>query len=223
VDAVIGERLALIPHGMPVDLMTALGDLVDAALVGAVLGPGNGRDAAATIGLPDGLDRHEAADRLRAAAAAVRAAAVCAAAVRGTGTGHGACNPSSPEEVGDPAPATGGEAGDYENDGLTVGRLGVVDGLLSMGIGGAEAVVTDVVKWLLAVFLPALDARGANNYLEWQLRLPDGERCEWLTVAICRPGGLTPHQLRVAAEAEVQRLRAELTNVRLRAGLEEAR
>jgi hypothetical protein len=228
---VIGERLVLIPHGMPLDLMTALGDLVDAALVGAVLGPGNGRDAPATIGLPEGMDRNEAADRLRAATAAVRADAVRAAPARlsGPGTGHRP-QPELPEEAGGPAPATGGEtgdceagdceagdceagdceagdceAGDYGCGGLTLGRLGVEDGLLSMGIGGAEAVVTDVVKWLLAVFLPALDAQGATNYLEWQLRVPDGEdgaAGEWFTVAVCRPGGRTPHQLRVAAEAE---------------------
>jgi hypothetical protein len=237
VEDVIGERLVLIPHGMPLDLMTALGDLVDAALVGAVLGPGNGRDAAATIGLPEELDRNEAADRLRAATAAIRAATVRAAPARvsGTGTGHGP-QPELPEEAGGPAPATGSEAGDYEGGdyeggdfgggGLTLGRLGVEDGLLSMGIGGAEAVVTDVVKWLLAVFLPALDAQEATNYLEWQLRVPDGEdgaAGEWFTVAVCRPGGRTPHQLRVAAEAEVQRLRTELTEARVRAELEQTR
>jgi hypothetical protein len=224
VEGVIGERLVLIPHGMPLDLMTALGDLVDAALDGAVLGPGNGRDAAATIGLPEGMDRNEAADRLRAATAAVRAA------VRVSGTGHGP-QPELPEEAGGPAPATGGEARDYEagddgGGGLTLGRLGVEDGLLSMGIGGAEAAVTDVVRWLLAVFLPALDAQEATNYLQWQLRVPDGEdgaAGEWFTVAVCRPGGRTPHQLRVAAETEVQRLRAELTDLRVRAGLEQAR
>lgn len=70
-----------------------------------------------------------------------------------------------------PPPATGGEAGYYGGGDVTVGRLGVVDGPLSMGFGGAEAAVTDVAKWLLAVFLPALDAQGATNYLEWQLRL----------------------------------------------------
>lgn len=71
---------------------------------------------------------------------------------------------------------------------------------------------------LAEICVSILENDAAPNYLEWPVRAPDGRR---YVVAACRSMGQTPHALRMKAEqerdaalAEVERLRAELAEVR---------
>jgi hypothetical protein len=71
---------------------------------------------------------------------------------------------------------------------------------------------------LADICVAMLSTADAPNYLETPVRTPDGHR---YAVAACRSVGQTPHALRMKAEkerdaalAEVERLRAELAEVR---------
>lgn len=68
-----GVPIARIPTGQSVDLFTAVGHLLDAALGGAMLAQGNGHDVAATVIARDGQTERQAVAALRRAAEALGA------------------------------------------------------------------------------------------------------------------------------------------------------
>ena len=176
--------IAQIPTGQPIDLFTAVGGLLDAALGGALLGPGDGLAVAGTVVLRDDLSIREAIGRLRTAAG------LLAEAMPQTPI------TDVPDEV---------EAG-------TVGPITAdPDGGLTFQAGGLGELGDEMMRTLLAAVIPAMDEAGAPNYLEVPAFDPEsGKRYALIFV---RPGGLTPHQLRQQAEAEVKQLRAQLAKL----------
>lgn len=177
--------LVQLPVGQPITLFSALGDLLDAALDGALLAPGSHGSVNAEVRLPDGMTAHEAADRLRHAAATVRGV----------------------EYVPQPV--------DEDEPELTTGHMRVDDdGGMSFGVGGPREVYEQAAVFLIDTFRPALDAHGAPNYLSFDAEDPRTRRDdipgtgEKYALIVCRPGGQTPHELR--REAEVERLRGLL-------------
>jgi hypothetical protein len=182
--------LVHLPAGQPIDLFSALGDLLAAALHGAMLAPGSHGSVNAEVRLPSGMNTREAADRLRHAAAAVRGV----------------------EYVPQPRP-------DDEPE-LTTGHMRLDDTGVSFGMGGPREVYEQAAINLIDAFRPALDRDDAPNYVQFEAEDPrtrdgglptTGER---YALIVCRPGGKTPHQLRREAEAEAERLRAAIERVR---------
>lgn len=177
--------LVQLPAGQSVDLFTAVGNLLDAALQGVMLHPGKGGESAAEVHLPDGMDCRRAAERLRRAAATIQ------------GTEY-VPEPRDDEELVDP---------------MTVNRMTAdEDGGVTVRIGCPMEVAQAAAKNLIAAFLPALDASGAVNYLSFDA--VDPETHQRYALIVCRPDGKTPHQLRKEAEAEVERLRALVDELR---------
>lgn len=86
----------------------------------------------------------------------------------------------------------------------------------------------DIAAGMVDAFDALIEQRGAENYVEWESTVTDpaGEQAildglpmkEWpahrrYTFIVVKPSGKTPHELRREAEAEVERLRAELATV----------
>lgn len=175
------KPVALIPSGQSLDLVAAVGNLLDAALGGAMLAPGNGRDVAGAVQRRDDQTERQAIARLRAAA-------------RRLGRAPVEVQPDDEPTEDDP---TSLAHVTRDNDGLM------------FSIGGASE---DMARMLLNAFIPALREMEAPNYLEFPATDPaTGDR---YAVIVVKPDGKTPHELRCAAEAEVERLRAELADAR---------
>jgi hypothetical protein len=91
---------------------------------------------------------------------------------------------------------------------LRLRKAEAVDGALHLSLidpTGASQVLAET-------FAGLLDKYKAENYVECQFIRPHDDQV--YTVTVQRPEGKTPHQLRQAAEAEVQRLREELAELR---------
>lgn len=89
---------------------------------------------------------------------------------------------------------------------------------MNMGPGGWSMTITQA-KGASAGFVAAakgmLDGHGADNYVEQEIFL--GETRERYLIIYVRPDGKTPHQLRRDAEAETEKLRAELAKAQRQA------
>lgn len=182
--------LVHLPAGQPIALFSALGDLLDAALQGAMLAPGTDPAVTAEVRAPDGMTAREAADQLRHAAAAVRGVEYL------------------PQPRSDDEPE------------LTTGHMRHDETGMSFDMGGPREVYEQAAVNLIDAFRPALDRDDAPNYVQFEAEDPrtrdgglptTGER---YALIVCRPGGKTPHQLRRDAEAEVERQRGAIERVR---------
>lgn len=130
--------LVQLPVGQPIDLFAAVGSLLDAAIVGVMMGPGMSPEVAAQVLLPEGLTPRDAAERLRQAAAQV------------DGTDYVPLD-HDPDDLD-----------------LTVGQVRKhEDGGISIGIGGPMDVAQRAAQATIDAFIPALDESGATNYLEF--------------------------------------------------------
>jgi hypothetical protein len=175
-----GIAIARIPSGQSLDLFSAVGTVLDVALGGAMLVPGNGGDVAATV-----IARDEQTER--EAVAALRHAAVVLGAAPPT------LWPSNEpdDEIGQTA---------------TVAQLQHDDGGWTASLGGSAV---EVAQQVMAVLVPAFEEHpDAVNYLSWDATYkPSGQRYSLILV---RPNGLTPHEARQQPEKECERLRALL-------------
>jgi hypothetical protein len=190
-DSTAAVVVAQIPAGQSIALFSAVGALLDAALGGAMLAPGNGRDVAAVAQLRAGQSEQDAVGRLRAAISVLTDEPLPVVVV-----------PADPEPV------------------LTVQQVSADpdDGGVTFSIGRPDEMAQDMAAALLEAFIPALEHHDAANYLEFPATDPaTGQR---YAVIVVKPNGLSPHQARQQAEAEADRLRAQLAELRQRAGLE---
>jgi len=176
--------IARIPSGQSIDLFSAVGNVLDAALGGAMLVPGNGGDAAATIVAREGQSERQAVAVLRQAANILTVARPKA-------------NPAEPDNADDAETPT------------TVTQLSRDETGWTASVGGAAAqAAEDMAKQLLAVFVPAFQETGAGNYLSWDaVHEPTRERYSLIVV---RPNGLTPHEARQRADQETKHLQGLL-------------
>ena len=178
--------LLTFPSGMPVALFAALTDLIGAALGDAdvVLRAPTGARENSTVVVRD-LPPPEITRRLRAA------------------TGHldGAPCPelanTQPQDTGDPVLALGG-AIEFAADGGVDFKLGFDDATDEQGMAMLGAMASAMAGQLAA-------HPEAVNYLEWSWFDPQTQQTFRLIGV--RPGQPTPHELRVAAERECDRLR----------------
>jgi hypothetical protein len=177
--------VVLIPPRIGLDLLGAIGGLLDAALDGAVLVPGNGTDVAARVVLREDQTRADATRRLNAAQRRISR------------------TPLTPGPEDEPA-----EEPDPDNP-MTLNHLREhPDGGGEFGLGGADQVARALAQHLLEAFIPAMNEAGAVNYLSWDaIDSVSGGRYSLIVV---KPDGLTPHEARQAAEEECRRLRALL-------------
>jgi hypothetical protein len=175
-----GVPVARIPSGQSLDLFSAVGAVLDVALGGAMLVPGNGGDVAATV-----IARDEQTER--EAVAALRHAAMVLGAVP-------------------PNPWPSNEPDDDIGETATVGQLEHDDRGWTASLGGSAV---EVAQQVMAVLVPAFEEHpDAINYLSWDATYkPSGQRYSLILV---RPNGLTPHEARQQAEKECERLRALL-------------
>lgn len=179
-----GVPIARIPAHQPLELFSAVGDVLDAALGGAMLVPGNGSDVAATIVARDGQTVSQVIADLRHAAS-VLAAAVPVSTVSA--------------DVEDECDA-------FEEP-TTVGQLSRDEtGWTASLAGGAAQAALEMAQQMLAVFIPAFEeTKAAPNYLSWDaVYQPTGQRYSLIVV---RSNGLTPHEARQHAEQECELLR----------------
>lgn len=183
--------VAQIPAGQSIALFSAVGSLLDAALGGAMLAPGNGRDVAAVAQLRAGQSEQDAVVRLRAAISMLTGETL-----------------SVTDVAAELEPA------------LTVQQVSADpdDGGVTFSIGRPDDMARDMAAALLEAFIPALEHHDAVNYLEFPATDPTtGQR---YAVIVVKPTGLTPHEARQQAEAEADRLRAQLAELLQRAGVE---
>lgn len=127
--------IALVPSGQSLDMVSAVGGLLDVALGGAMLAAGNGGDVAARIELRDTQSERDAVARLRAAK----------------------------RRLTRDRPDMRPEDDPGEEDQPTLQSLRHEDGGLTFGIAGEQA--RDMAHALLAAFIPAIRAWEAPNYL----------------------------------------------------------
>lgn len=181
-------RIACIPAHQSIDLFSAVGNVLDAALGGANLVPGNGGDVAATIVVRDGQTERQAVAVLRQAAN-ILAVAMPKAELD---------DEAAEEDCGAPEEPTTVSQLSRDETGWT-GSLG----------GGAAQAAAEMAQQMLAVFVPAFEEMpDAANYLSWDaVHQPTGKRYSLIVV---RPNGLTPHEARQRAEQESERLRGLL-------------
>lgn len=172
------DTIALVPSGQSLDMVAAVGGVLDVALGGAMLAAGNGGEAAARIKLRDTQTERDAIACLRAAKRRLAG--------------------ERPSMVPEDDPGDGEQP--------TLQSLRHEDGGLTFGIGGPQA--QDMVQLLLSAFIPALREFDAPNYLSFDAT--DRETGDKYAVIVVKPDGKTPHELRQAADAEVDRLRGLL-------------
>lgn len=148
-----GIPIARIPSGQSVDLFTAVGNLLDSALGGAMLVPGNGHDVAATVITRDDQTERQAVAELRQAAKIL---------------GH---------EAPDPWPTTEPD----DEPVATVGQLRRDDRGWTASLGGtAVEVAQQVMAALVPAFEEHPDA---INYLSWDAtHAPSGQRYSLILV-----------------------------------------
>lgn len=182
------QVLVRLPAQLPLDLVSAIGNYISAALPGAMLGPGDGRGNAADVFAGGDLSMRETVERLRHATAAVEGVEYV---------------PSEDDHV---------------DDGLVLNRLTVDESGVVVGVGGNREVAERAAKNLLAAFIPYLDEQGATNYLQWDVMIPQrDEHGNWVgpdqrfAFIVVRPGKKSPHELRRDAEAELEKLRKRRT------------
>lgn len=173
--------IAHIPARQSIDLFSAVGSLIDAALNGALLEPGNGRDVAGTVVAVDGQTEREVVTLLRAAA-------------RRLGKRPHRTLPEDEPE--------------HHDDGMTVNQVRKTTDGVEIGFGGSLEAAADMAKMLLGAFIPALAEAGAENYLSFDA--VDAATGGSYNLIVVKPDGRSPHELRKAAEAEVERLRSLL-------------
>ncbi|MFJ5984268.1 hypothetical protein [Lentzea sp. NPDC092896] len=172
--------VARIPAGQPLELTQSVIALFGTVLDDCHIAPGNGADCAADIvggeGLPDG----DIVKRLRRAT----------------------------RKLGKtlPRPVPEDEADDtFAEDPLRFNAMRATETGIAFGLGGATEAARAFAAELLAVFIPALDEAGAENYLSWDA--PNTKTGETYSVIFVKPNGLTPHQARQRADAEAERPR----------------
>lgn len=176
-----GVTVAQIPRGQSLSLVSAVGSLLDAALNGAMLASGNGSDVAGTVTARRGMTEREVTALLNAAARRI---------------GKGPHQVAAEDDPGEPELPLG------------LGHMAVGENDVHMSLTGAAVVAAEVAKQFITMFIPAMDELGAENYLSWDATDPaTGKR---YTLICLRPGGKTPHEKRLEAEAEVARLRSLL-------------
>ncbi len=179
--------IALLPTGIPLTMVSALGALFGAALPGGGFGGSTGYDTAATIQLPDGMPVETAAGHLIAAAELLAEAAPTPVEVEPIDVGHTLNRMEFPDD----------------------GGLTVTTG----AVGEADLQAREFVLRIIAAFAPYFEENpAAKNYVEYMAYHPDtGER--W-TLTVRKPRGRTEHQLRQDAEAERDTAREELAELR---------
>lgn len=174
-----------VPARIRLDLVGAIGGLLDTALGGAMLTPGNGHDIGGTVVLRDDQTQEDAIRRLKAARRRI------------------ARKPLTPAPEDEP-----GEEPDPDRP-MTLNHVRhYPDGGIEFGIGGPAEVARALAQQLLDAFIPALAESGAPNYLSWDAVHPaTGGRYSFIVV---KPEGLSPHEARQKTEQECARLRALL-------------
>ncbi len=182
--AVAEVAIARIPAGQSIELFGAVGELLDSALGGALLVPGNGHDVAATIITRADQTQQQAAAAIRRATKAI-------------GKAKRKQEPVAAEPELD------------EEDLLTIEQMRQSVTGMDFGLGGATTVATEMAQHLLAAFIPAFEeTEGAVNYLSWDaVDLATGHR---YSIIVVRPNGLTPQEARLKADKECERLRGLL-------------
>lgn len=170
--------IATIPSGQSLELLSAVLAFFDSALADAVMAPGDGAGIAARLLAKPGQDHRQVAEMLRRATV-----------------------PRDTSDVPDiPTPDV--------DDPITLNSMSKTDdGGVQFGLGATG----EASRWaarLLAVFLPAFDEMGADNYIEYEgVDRKSGKRM--LLIAV-KPGGKRPSELRAAAEAERDELKRKL-------------
>ncbi|ALG07647.1 hypothetical protein [Kibdelosporangium phytohabitans] len=173
--------VAHIPRGISLDLLGAVGGLLDAALGGALLMSGqHGSDGAGSVVLRDDQDQADAVRLLNAARRRI------------------ARRPLKPAPEDEPT-----------DDPSTLNRISEhPDGGLEFGLGGSLDAAQEMARMMLAAFIPALRDTDAVNYLEFPAT--DQDTGQTYALIVVKPDGLTPHAARQRAEREADRLRALL-------------
>ena len=120
--------LAHIPHGQALDLVGALGGLIDAALNGAMMAPSDA--SAADIIARDGQDVREVVALLRAATRRIGKRA------------HRTSPDDEPE---------------FPDDGIGLGQLAKTENGVQFSLTGSTELAEEMAKHLLATFIPAMD------------------------------------------------------------------
>lgn len=174
------KRVAVVqlPAGQSINLVVAVGSLLNAALGGADLGAGNGNDVASTVFLKPDQPAAEAIACLRAATARLTDAPLL-----------DLVDPDPVDEVEEPTV----QQFAFDADGVT------------LGLRRPREDAEETAVALLDAFLPAIEALGASNYIEYAV--VDPRTFDKYTMIFVKPNGLTPHQARAQAEAECARLR----------------
>ncbi|GHH57598.1 hypothetical protein [Lentzea cavernae] len=172
--------VARIPAGQPLDLSQAVLALFGTVLDDCHMAPGNGTDSAADIVGGEGLPVSDIVQRLRRA-------------IRKLGKTL-------------PRPIPEDEPDDtLAEDPPRLNAMRATETGIELGIGGATEAARALAADLLAVFIPALDEAGAENYLSWDAVNPTTG--DAYSVMLVKSKGLTPHQARQRADAEAARLR----------------
>lgn len=173
--------LAHIPRGQALDLVGAVGGLLDAALNGGMMATSENPYAAADIIAPEGQDVREVVALLRAASRRIGKRP------------HRTIAEDQPE---------------FPDDGIGIGQFTKTETGVQIGLTGSTELAAEMAKQLLAAFIPAMEEMGAENYLSWDcVDQTTGGR---YTLTVGKPGGASPHEKRLEAEAECVRLRALL-------------
>lgn len=180
-----GLLLARFPVGIGVDLFTALGGLVDAALAQTgdlMLAASDAPETAAKLVLRSELTQRQVAEALREAARQVDPARTA-------------------EAAGETAAGTG------DDDGVEVGHMRASDDGVAFGLGGetVDAAARELAARMVGVMIPAMDALGAGNYLAWDFRDNEQPWQRWELV-IRRPDGKTPHQKQARYEQALREI-----------------
>lgn len=169
--------VALMPTDQSINLFVAVGALLDAALGGADLGPGNGANVASTVFLKTNQPAAEAITRIRAATARLTDAPL-----------PDLVDPDPADVVGEP----------------TVQGI-ALDGGITVSLSRPREQADQMAAALLEAFIPAVEELDAPNYIEFPAIDPVTH--QKYAVIVVKPRGLTPHEARQQAEAECARLR----------------
>lgn len=174
--------IARIPAGQSLELFSTLCGFFGAVLDGCAMSAGDGYGNAADVVTSDGTSERDVIVALRRA-------------TRKLAKGLPKATPADePDDSDDP---------------LTLNRMSKTEsGGVEFGIGGATEAAAELAKHLIATFIPALEETNAVNYLSWDAVDPATHKR--YSLIFVKPDGLTPHEARQQADAEVARLRALL-------------
>jgi hypothetical protein len=87
---------------------------------------------------------------------------------------------------------------------VRINELSVVPGKMAMHIEQNPA----IARWVAQCFASLL--LGSPNYTELKFRTRKPDTFDWIVVTVRRDSGQTPHELRIKAECERDKLLAEL-------------